>query len=78
MSRSQSGSTMTINTIGNGKDDVSIYNGDENHKVCTSFTGCSLIADLAFKSKAEVMVIQYFHLYSPGDVLRVYKKNFQK
>jgi len=34
MSRSQSGSTMTINTIGNGKDDVSIYNGDENHKVC--------------------------------------------
>ncbi|XP_076255989.1 uncharacterized protein LOC143193577 isoform X1 [Rhynchophorus ferrugineus] len=33
MSRSQSGSTMTINTIGNGKDDVSIYNGDENHKV---------------------------------------------
>lgn len=25
---------MTINTIGNGKDDVSIYNGDENHKVC--------------------------------------------
>ncbi|XP_060533251.1 uncharacterized protein LOC132706128 [Cylas formicarius] len=31
MSRSQLGSTMTINTI--GKDDVSIYNGDENHKV---------------------------------------------
>lgn len=34
--RSTSGSTMTINTIGNGtsnKDDVSIYNGDENHKV---------------------------------------------
>lgn len=24
---------MTINTIGNPKDDVSIYNGDENHKV---------------------------------------------
>lgn len=35
MNRSQSGSTMTINTIGGGnaKDDVSIYNGDENHKV---------------------------------------------
>ncbi|XP_019869239.1 uncharacterized protein LOC109597895 [Aethina tumida] len=33
MSRSQSGSTMTINTIGNQKDDISIYNGDENHKV---------------------------------------------
>ncbi|EFA04836.1 hypothetical protein TcasGA2_TC014886 [Tribolium castaneum] len=33
MTRSTSGSTMTINTIGNGKDDVSIYNGDENHKV---------------------------------------------
>lgn len=32
-SRSQSGSTMTINTIGNQKDDISIYNGDENHKV---------------------------------------------
>lgn len=24
---------MTINTIGNQKDDISIYNGDENHKV---------------------------------------------
>lgn len=24
---------MTINTIGNAKDDVSVYNGDENHKV---------------------------------------------
>lgn len=24
---------MTINTITNGKDDISIYNGDENHKV---------------------------------------------
>ncbi|KAJ8964391.1 hypothetical protein NQ314_004961, partial [Rhamnusium bicolor] len=33
MSRSQSGSTMTLNTIGNAKDDISIYNGDENHKV---------------------------------------------
>ncbi|CAH0549378.1 unnamed protein product [Brassicogethes aeneus] len=49
MTRSQSGSTITINTIGNGqinghgngngnantngKDDVSIYNGDDNHKV---------------------------------------------
>lgn len=39
MNRSTSGSTMTINSIGNGnnnnnnKDDVSIYNGDENHKV---------------------------------------------
>lgn len=33
MTRSTSGSTMTINTIGNPKDDVSIYNGDENHKV---------------------------------------------
>ncbi|XP_017778745.1 PREDICTED: uncharacterized protein LOC108564261 [Nicrophorus vespilloides] len=33
MSRSQSGSSMTINTIGNSKDDISIYNGDENHKV---------------------------------------------
>lgn len=33
MSRSQSGSVMTINTIGNAKDDISIYNGDENHKV---------------------------------------------
>lgn len=33
MNRSTSGSTMTINTVGNGKDDVSIYNGDENHKV---------------------------------------------
>lgn len=32
LNRSQSGSTMTINTIGN-KDDISIYNGDENHKV---------------------------------------------
>nr|CAI5866680.1 unnamed protein product [Callosobruchus analis] len=31
MSRSQSGSTLTLNTI--TKDDVSIYNGDENHKV---------------------------------------------
>ncbi|KAJ8978451.1 hypothetical protein NQ317_017771 [Molorchus minor] len=31
MSRSQSGSTMTLNTI--TKDDISIYNGDENHKV---------------------------------------------
>lgn len=33
MSRSQSGSTMTINSVGNQKDDISIYNGDENHKV---------------------------------------------
>ncbi|CAG9821442.1 unnamed protein product [Phaedon cochleariae] len=35
MSRSQLGSTTTLNTIGNHapKDDVSIYNGDENHKV---------------------------------------------
>lgn len=34
MTRSNSGSTMTINTIGIGnKDDISIYNGDENHKV---------------------------------------------
>lgn len=33
LNRSTSGSTMTINTIGNAKDDVSIYNGDENHKV---------------------------------------------
>lgn len=33
LNRSASGSTMTINTIGNAKDDVSIYNGDENHKV---------------------------------------------
>lgn len=33
MTRSTSGSTMTINTIGNSKDDISIYNGDENHKV---------------------------------------------
>ncbi|KAJ8958041.1 hypothetical protein NQ318_002048, partial [Aromia moschata] len=33
MSRSQSGSTMTLNTIANAKDDISIYNGDENHKV---------------------------------------------
>ncbi|XP_057651920.1 uncharacterized protein LOC130891295 [Diorhabda carinulata] len=35
MSRSQSGSTMTLNTITNNnqKDDISIYNGDENHKV---------------------------------------------
>lgn len=33
MNRSTSGSTMTINTIGNQKDDISIYNGDENHKV---------------------------------------------
>lgn len=35
MNRSQSGSTMTLNTIGNAtsKDDISIYNGDENHKV---------------------------------------------
>lgn len=33
MNRSQSGSTMTINTVGNQKDDISIYNGDENHKV---------------------------------------------
>lgn len=32
LNRSTSGSTMTINTIGN-KDDISIYNGDENHKV---------------------------------------------
>lgn len=24
---------MTINTVGNSKDDISIYNGDENHKV---------------------------------------------
>lgn len=24
---------MTINTVGNQKDDISIYNGDENHKV---------------------------------------------
>lgn len=33
MSRSHSGSTMTLNTIANAKDDISIYNGDENHKV---------------------------------------------
>lgn len=33
MNRSTSGLTMIINTVGNGKDDVSIYNGDENHKV---------------------------------------------
>ncbi|XP_066144928.1 uncharacterized protein [Euwallacea fornicatus] len=39
MTRSQSGSTMTINTIGNGKDDVSIYNGDENHKVFQVWAG---------------------------------------
>lgn len=24
---------MTLNTVGNVKDDISIYNGDENHKV---------------------------------------------
>ncbi|KAF5287402.1 hypothetical protein FQR65_LT12227 [Abscondita terminalis] len=33
INRFTSGSTMTINTVGNAKDDVSIYNGDENHKV---------------------------------------------
>ncbi|XP_022907112.1 uncharacterized protein [Onthophagus taurus] len=33
MNRSQSGSTMTINTIGKSNDEISIYNGDENHKV---------------------------------------------
>lgn len=33
LNRSTSGSTMTINTIENQKDDISIYNGDENHKV---------------------------------------------
>lgn len=33
INRFSSGSTMTINTVGNAKDDLSIYNGDENHKV---------------------------------------------
>lgn len=33
LNRSTSGSTMTINTVSNSKDDISIYNGDENHKV---------------------------------------------
>ncbi|KAF5286547.1 hypothetical protein FQA39_LY16230 [Lamprigera yunnana] len=33
INRFSSGSTMTINTVGNAKDDISIYNGNENHKV---------------------------------------------
>ncbi|KAK4877822.1 hypothetical protein RN001_010328 [Aquatica leii] len=33
INRFTSGSTMTINTVANTKDDISIYNGDENHKV---------------------------------------------